>query len=103
MANFYLDICLSDIPKERIKTASNGKKYLKAIINPRREPDSDGYDHYIAAFVPKDERNEGEGPAFIGRAQDKNAQQARREQFYGNGQQRAQAAPAQEETDDLPF
>ena len=103
MANFYLDICLSDIPKERIKTAKNGKKYLKAIINPRREPDSDGYDHYIAAFVPKDERNDGDGPAFIGRAQDKNAQQARREQFYGNGQQQAQAGAAQEETDDLPF
>ena len=103
MANFYLDICLSDIPKERIKTAKNGKKYLKAIINPRREPDSDGYDHYIAAFVPKDERNDGEGPAFIGRAQDKNAQQARREQFYGNGQQQAQAGAAQEETEDLPF
>lgn len=103
MANFYLDICLSDIPKERIKTAKNGKKYLKAIINPRREPDSDGYDHYIAAFVPKDERNEGEGPAFIGRAQDKNAQREQREQFYGNGQQQAQAGAAQEETDDLPF
>ena len=103
MANFYLDICLSDIPKERIKTAKNGKKYLKAIINPRREPDSDGYDHYIAAFVPKDERNDGEGPAFIGRAQDKNAQREQREQFYGNGQQQAQAGAAQEETDDLPF
>ena len=103
MANFYLDICLSDIPKERIKTASNGKKYLKAIINPRKAPDSDGYDHYIAAFVPKEERNEGEGPAFIGRAQDKNAQQEQREQFYGNGQQQAQAGAAQEETDDLPF
>lgn len=72
MANFYLDICLSDIPKERIKTASNGKKYLKAIINPRKAPDSDGYDHYIAAFVPKEDRNDGEGPAFIGRAQEKN-------------------------------
>ena len=104
MANFYLDICLSDIPKERIKTASNGKKYLKAIINPRREPDSDGYDHYIAAFVPKEDRNEGDGPAFIGRAQDKNAQQARREQFYGNGQQPAPAQqPAADGDDDLPF
>ena len=105
MANFYLDICLSDIPKERIKTAKNGKKYLKAIINPRREPDSDGYDHYIAAFVPKDERNDGEGPAFIGRAQDKNAQQERRDSFYGAGRPAQQPAPAAEEgpTDDLPF
>ena len=30
MANLYLDLCLSDIPKERIKTARNGKKYIKA-------------------------------------------------------------------------
>ena len=103
MANLYLDICLSDIPKELIKTAANGKKYLKALIRPRKDIDRDGYDHYIAAFVPKDERNEGEGPAFIGRAQDKNAQRERREQFYGNGQQQAQAGAAQEETDDLPF
>ena len=99
MANFYLDICLSDIPKERIKTASNGKKYLKAIINPRKAPDSDGYDHYIAAFVPKEERNDGEGPAFIGRAQNKDAQQERRDSFYGAGRPAQAGGP----TDDLPF
>lgn len=67
MANLYLDICLSDIPKERIKTAANGKKYLKAIIRPRKQTDRDGYDHYIAAFIPKEERTDG--PCFIGRAQ----------------------------------
>ena len=97
MANFYLDICLSDIPKERIKTASNGKKYLKAIINPRKAPDSDGYDHYIAAFVPKEERNDGEGPAFIGRAQEKN--------FDRDRQPAQQPAPSADDNpdDDLPF
>ena len=42
MANFYLDICLSDIPKE--------------------------------------ERNDGEGPAFIGRAQEKNFDRDRAQQ-----------------------
>ena len=102
MANFYLDICLSDIPKERIKTAANCKKYLKAIINPRRSPDSDGYDHYIAAFVPKDERNEGDRPAFIGRAQEKH---------YGDAQAQKPVQqhpaenhqPAASGDDDLPF
>lgn len=91
----YLDICLSDIPKELIKTAKNGKKYLKAIINPRREPDSDGYDHYIAAFVPREQRNDGEGPAFIGRAQEKNVDRDRA------GQHTAPAGDGP--TDDLPF
>lgn len=71
MAYLFLDLCLTDIPKELIKTAANGKKYLKAIIKPRREMDKDGYDHYIAAFIPSAERQQGDGPAFIGRAQEK--------------------------------
>lgn len=74
MANLYLDLCLSDIPKERIRTAQNGKKYLKAIIKPRKEADRDGYDHYIAAFIPAEERNRDDKPAFIGRAQLKEEQ-----------------------------
>ena len=101
MANFYLDICLSDIPKERIKTASNGKKYLKAIINPRKAPDSDGYDHYIAAFVPKEERNEGDGPAFIGRAQEKNFDRDRVQQPAQD--QQPDRVAYEEPKDDLPF
>ena len=97
MANLYLDICLSDIPRERITTAKNGKKYLKAIIRPRKEPDRDGYDHYIAAFIPKDERQQGDSPAFIGRAQLKeyDQQQAPR-------QPQGHPAPVDEEND-LPF
>lgn len=69
MAHLYLDLCLSDIPKERIKTAANGKKYLKAIIRPRKDADRDGYDHYVAAFIPAAERGEDDRPAFFGRAQ----------------------------------
>lgn len=95
MANLYLDICLSDIPRERIKTAANGKKYLKAIIRPRKETDRDGYDHYIAAFIPKEERQQGDSPAFIGRAQEK----------HYDDQQPAQqqSRPAPSDPDDLPF
>ena len=102
MANFYLDICLSDIPKERIKTAANGKKYLKAIINPRRVADQDGYDHYIAAFVPRDERNDGDRPAFIGRAQEKHYGDAQAQQ-PAQQNQAANQQPAAEGDDDLPF
>ena len=95
MANLYLDICLSDIPKERMKTARNGKVYLKAIIKPRKEMDKDGYDHYIAAFVPKEEREQGAGPEFIGRAQEKHYDDA--------PAPRPAPAPAPSNTDDLPF
>ena len=103
MANFYLDICLSDIPKERIKTASNGKKYLKAIIDPRKAPDSDGYDHYIAAFVPREQRNDGEGPAFIGRAQLKEYTDGKQASTYSGYKGTDNAKPANDNGDDLPF
>lgn len=96
MAHFYLDICLSDIPKERIKTAANGKKYLKAIIRPRKETDRDGYDHYIAAWVPKDQRNADDRPVFIGRAQDRDARDEERARLY------QQPKPSQPDDNDLP-
>lgn len=68
MAYMYLDLCLSDIPAESKKTASNGKVYCKARIAPIRNP-RDEYDHYVAAFVPSDKRREGDAPAFFGKAQ----------------------------------
>ena len=101
MAKLYLDICLSDIPKERISTAANGKKYLKAMVSPRKQPDDKGYDHYIAVYVPKDQRNPDDKPIFIGKAQDKEAQQAERERFYSKPQP---PQPEQPEVDDsFPF
>ena len=102
MAKLYLDICLSDIPRDLIKTAANGKKYLKAIIRPRQEADRDGYDHYIAAWIPRDQRNDDDRPAFIGRAQDKDAQQ--QEQQPRQRQQPAQRPDRPvDPNDDLPF
>lgn len=105
MANLYLDICLSDIPCERITTAKNGKKYLKAIIRPRKETDRDGYDHYIAAFIPSAERRQGDGPAFIGRAQEKHYDDNWQQQ--PTRQQQSQHAPARNDgggdPGDLPF
>ena len=99
MAKMYLDLCLSDIPKELIKTASNGKKYLKAIINPRQQPDSDGYDHYVAAFVPKDQRQQGDRPAFFGRAQEKHYEDLPAD----NRRPTPRQQPADDGTDGLPF
>ena len=93
MANLYLDLCLSDIPKERIKTARNGKKYIKAIIKPRREPDADGYDHYVAAFIPAAERQQDDRPAFFGRAQLKEEQRHVGGQDFRDDRRRQQAPP----------
>ena len=102
MANFYLDICLSDIPKERIRTSANGKKYLKAIVRPRKEVDRDGYDHYIAVSIPASERQEGAGPAFIGRAQEKEYTDGKDSRTYSGYRAKDNQGPAKN-PDDLPF
>lgn len=108
MANLYLDICLSDIPKDLIKKSANGKSYLKALIRPRQTKDKDGYDHYIAAWVPKDQRNADDRPVFIGRAQDRDARDEERARMYNEptyqqAKQDAAKPAAAEDTNDLPF
>ena len=51
--NLYGSICLSDIPKELITTARNGKKYLNVVVNQRREVGQFGHTHYIKAYAKK--------------------------------------------------
>lgn len=51
--NYYGSICLSDIPKELITTAKNGKKYLNVVVNQRREIGQYGHTHYIKAYAKK--------------------------------------------------
>lgn len=65
MAQLFLDICLSDIPKERIKEAKNGKKYLKLNVGEMRHADPYGYDHYVSVYIPKEER--GDKPVYVGK------------------------------------
>ena len=41
---FSISICLSDLPKEHITEAKNGKKYINLNINRKKEPDQYGKD-----------------------------------------------------------
>lgn len=41
-----LSICLSDLPKEHI-TEYNGKKYIKLVLNKKREVDKYGKTHSV--------------------------------------------------------
>lgn len=52
--NLFGSICLTDIPKELITTATNGKKYLTIVVNERREPSRYGHTHYIKAYCKKE-------------------------------------------------
>lgn len=59
MSNLFGSICLSDIPKELITTAKNGKKYLNIEIKQMRQPSQFGHTHTVKASVKRDERKEG--------------------------------------------
>lgn len=69
MKNFVGSICLSDIPKEFIKTGRNGKKYLDIYIGERRTPSQYGHTHFIKVSVPRDEKQDGVD-YFIGDARE---------------------------------
>ena len=99
MASLFLDICLSDIPKERIKWAANGKAYIKVNVGELRQKDERGNDHFISVYVPKDERHDGDKPIYIGRgkANQRNASP------NAPKENTASPAPTSGKDDDLPF
>lgn len=59
MANLFGSICLSDIPKDLITTAKNGKKYLNIEVKQMRQPSQYGYTHTVKASVKRYERKDG--------------------------------------------
>lgn len=59
-----IDICLSDIPKEMITRAKNGKAYCKMIVAGRKEPDKYGNDHTVFMSTPKEDK--GKPKVYVG-------------------------------------
>lgn len=57
--NLYGSICISDIPTEQIRKASNGKLYVNLYINEKKEQDMYGNTHYASCAPKKEERVEG--------------------------------------------
>lgn len=50
-----LNICLSDLPKDKITTSEkNGKKYINLILWENKEPDKFGNTHNITVSKPKE-------------------------------------------------
>ena len=101
MANLFGSICLTDIPKELITTAKNGKKYLKIEVKQMRQPSLFGYTHTVKASVKRDERQEGVN-YYIGNL---------KVSTFGNDGEAQEAAPVAQtpafdtpnDPNDLPF
>lgn len=67
MADFITaSICVSKIPKESIKVAENGQKYISIVIAESNEPDQYGNTHYIVMSQTKEQREAKEKRVYIG-------------------------------------
>lgn len=62
-----ISICLSDLPKEKITTAGNGKKYVDLVVSERREPSKYGDTHTIYVPQSKEEREGNTPRVFVGK------------------------------------
>lgn len=65
-----LNICLSDIPKDKIRTGSNGKKYLDITVSDLREIDDKGNTHKVAVRQSKEEREAKTPVTYLGRGKE---------------------------------
>lgn len=63
---YRISICLSDIPKEKMKRPANGKVYVTIVVADKREKDQ--YDHDATAWVDqtKEEREAKTKIIYIG-------------------------------------
>jgi hypothetical protein len=60
---FYkISICLSDLPKEHITEAKNGKKYINLTVNNKKETDQYGKDLSVSVDTWKPEPKQGQAP-----------------------------------------
>jgi hypothetical protein len=69
-------ICLSDIPKDKIQTGKNGKKYLNICISELQNISAYGDTHTIYVSQSKEERQAKAPKAYIGHGKNYAAAQA---------------------------
>jgi hypothetical protein len=62
-----ISLCLSDIPKEKIKQAANGKKYINLILYELRETGMYGATHTLTVSKTKEEREANAETLYVGR------------------------------------
>lgn len=98
MADFIsCGICLSDIPKDKIKRAENGKCYLNIQVAQRREVDHYGNTHTIYISQTKEEREAKENKTYIGQGKAYNPQPA------APSVESIEQMPPADNWDDLPY
>lgn len=98
-----IDICLTDLPKEKIRQANNGKKYIQLILSERQNVGRYGETHTLAVGKTREEREAKVPTIYVGSGKEYRpaAQSAAPPTQYAPPAQSAPAAA--EDADDLPF
>ena len=90
-----IGICLTDLPKDKVKVAENGKKYINLCVSQRREPDQYGNTHTVFAQQTREERNARVDKCYVGNGKAYITSAPRPETIS--------EMPAAENFDDLPY
>lgn len=61
-----IDVCLSDLPKNKITKGNNGKQYIKLIVADRKAADNYGNDKMIYVSQTQEERKAQAPRTFVG-------------------------------------
>jgi hypothetical protein len=94
MSLINISICVSDIPKDKIKQATNGKKYLNLVCASRKEVSQYGETHTVYVSQTKEEREASVQTIYVGSGKEYVPQPVTIESVEN-------MPPAQD--DDLPF
>jgi hypothetical protein len=61
-----VSLCLSDIPKDKIKIANNGKAYINLVLSERKEKGQFGETHTLTISKTKEEREANVPTIYVG-------------------------------------
>lgn len=62
-----VSLCLTDIPKDKIKVGKNGKKYLSIMVSELQHPDAYENTHCVFIRQDKEERERKDPKTYIGK------------------------------------
>lgn len=92
-----LSVCLTDLPKDKIKLAENGKKYISLTLRDLQNADAYGNTHTLFVSQTKEEREAKANRTYVGRGKEVVFRAAT------PTIEDVESLPAAENLDDLPF
>lgn len=98
MADFInVSLCVSDIPRDKIFVAENGKKYISICVSELRQPDQYENTHCVFIRQSKEERERKDARTYVGRGKSVIFRPAE------PTPDQVSDLPVADNTDDLPF